>query len=334
MRLLIVVTAAVIIATPACGQDSATAAQCGPPRTPIDQTICTTPTLAAADMAMAIAERALERELAPAQRSALLLDQQIWLRARAGSCGALAGGAVNRCLLAQTEARRRMLIGGGINRDRGTPQIYPSFFRDFRPGRYEIEIAYPQIRVSTTAEQQAFNKAALAMTLGDRALMTELRTLDASRGEEGPRTNLVFYDIHYLGPRIATVVLWVISGDRRWDHPFTTREPLVFDFRLGRALRPGDVFGAPGQAATTIAGICKRQLAVDAQKQGWRLAGIFDPAAVVGDFHSWAPGRFSLDILFDPGWIAPVSDGMHACRLGYTELRTTVGLKSTFPLSE
>jgi hypothetical protein len=202
-------------------------------------------------------------------------------------------------------ARRRMLIGGGINCDRGAPQIHPSFFRDVRPGRSEIEIAYPQMLVSTTAEQQAFNKAALAMTLGDRAMMTEFRSLDASRGEEGPRTNLVFYDIHYLGSRIATVIFWVISGDRRWDHPFTTRETLLFNLRLGRPLRPNDIFAAPGQAAGAIGRLYKGQLAVDAQEQGWALAAVSDPAAVVSDFHSWAPGRFALDILFDPGWIAP-----------------------------
>jgi hypothetical protein len=162
-------------------------------------------------------------------------------------------------------------------------------------------------------------------------MMTEFRTLGASRGEEGPRTNLVFYDIHYLGPRIATVIFWVISGDRRWDHPFTTRETLLFDLRLGRPLRPDDVLTAPNQAVAAIGRLCKWQLAVDAQEQGWTLAAVSDPAAVVGDFHSWAPGGFALDILFDPGWIAPVSDGMHACRIGYAELRTAVDLKSTFP---
>jgi hypothetical protein len=141
----------------------------------------------------------------------------------------------------------------------------------------------------------------------------------------------VFYDIHYLGPRIATVIFWVVSGDRRWDHPFTTRETLLFDLRLGRPLRPDDVFAAPGQAAGAIGRLCKGQLAIKAQEQGWTLAAVSDPTAVVGDFRSWAPGRFSLDILFDPGWIAPVSDGMYACRLGYTELRTAVDLKSTFP---
>jgi uncharacterized protein YecT (DUF1311 family) len=304
--------------SPARAQQGALSAECGLPQDAIDRTICGTPALAMSDAAMAFAERELERELPTERRAALRLDQQTWVRARAGSCGDIAGEAQIGCLSAETEARRRMLTGGGVNRDRGTPSLVPAFFREAKSGRYEIDVAYPQILAPATPAQRAFNQAAHDVVLGDAALMSEFRSVPLAGGGEAGTSNSAFYDIHYLGPHLATVVFWLLSGNRRMQHPFTARETLNFDFALGRQLRPDDLLIAPAKAALTIADLCRRRLSEEAQREGWKLRA--DPAATIVNFRNWALGPFAIDILFDPGTIAGEAAGLHTCRLDYAEL--------------
>lgn len=316
-RALPVAAAALLLLAPV---GATAAAECGRGRSAADAAICANPELAAADAATAFAATALQRELPADRRAALEIDQQAWERARAASCGDTAGSGLVRCLLAETEARRRMLAGGGRNRDRGAPRVDPVFVHEARPGRYEIEIAYPQIvGDAAPAARAAFNQAAHDLILGDAGLMNQFRSADPATG--GATGNTVFYDIHYLGPRLATIVFWLVSATGRGQHPFTARETLVFDLGRAKALGPEDVVAAPGQAVGPMSALCAKDLEAQAREQGWRPSAVGGIAAVIANFRNWAPGPFALDILFDAGSVAAVSAGPHACRLDYGALR-------------
>jgi uncharacterized protein YecT (DUF1311 family) len=315
------------LAASAHAQQAGAGEGCARARSAGERAICDMPAVAAADAAMRFAERGLTQELPVADRSALLLERQAWLRARTGSCGAEAGGALMRCLIAETEARTRMLEGGGQNRDPRAPQLRPAFFHEAKPGRYDIDIAYPQIVVAKGAAEAAFNKAAHDLILGDAGLMGEFR----GAGSAASTGNSVFYDVPYLGTRLVTVVFWLVSGSGRWEHPFIARESLAFDLQLGRPLVPDDVLNAPPEAARAIAVLCRTRLEAAARAEGWRLSPTADPTVVVANFRNWAPGPLALDILFDPGTVAPEAAGLHACRIDYAALLPFLKLKGPLP---
>jgi hypothetical protein len=306
---------------PVLGQRGDLASGCG-------VAACDEPSVAAAEVAMRFAERGLAAELSAADRSALEMEAAAWRRARDASCGAETGAAATRCLIDETEARTRMLESGGRNRDPKAPQLRPAFFREAQPGRYETDIAYPQIFGLASAATQAFDKAAHDLILADAGLMGEFRS---GGGAGAPIRNSVFYDIPHLGPRLVTVVFWLVSGSGRLTHPFVARESLVFDLRLGRALTPQDVLTDPPQAARRIAALCQTQLATAARAQDWRLAANADPTVVVANFRNWAPGPLALDILFDPGTVAAEASGLHACRLDYGALLPMLKLRGPLP---
>jgi len=130
----------------------------------------------------------------------------------------------------------------------------------------------------------------------------------------------VTYDLAYLGPRLATVVFRHISTGGGLPHPFTARQTLVFDFSLGRPLRPEDILFDPARSVGPIAGLCKERLERAAKQQGWALQPKADVAQVINNFQSWAPGPFALEILFDAGTVAPEAAGAHECRMDYAAL--------------
>jgi uncharacterized protein YecT (DUF1311 family) len=316
-----------ILGPAAAAQQSLAGLECGRPATPVERAICADPGLAMAHAAMTFALQGLKAELPAEQQSALLQDQQAWILAREASCGDAAGAALVRCLSAETRARERMLSGGGRNRARNAPRLQPAFFHEVRKDRYDIEVGYPQIPHPRGNGETVFDKTAHDAILGDAGLMNQYRNAEGA----GPAAHVVFYDVHYLGPRLATIVFWLVSRSRAWAHPFTARETLVFDLMLGRPLRPDDVLEAPAQAVGPIASLCKRRLEKDAAEQGWKLLPNADPAVAVANFQNWAPGPFALDILFDAGIIAPEAAGPHECRLDYPLLALNIKLKTPLP---
>ena len=299
---------------------------CARGRGAVERALCDIPAVVAADAAMNFAERGLAQELPAADRPALAVERQAWLRARAGSCGGDAAGALARCLVAETEARTRMLDGGGHNREPRAPQLRPVFFHEARPGRYDIDIAYPQIVGASGGAEAAFNRAAHDLILGDAGLMAQFRS-----GGGGVVGSAVFYDIHNLGPRLVTVVFWLISAAGRGEHPFIGRESLMFDLRQGRGVVPEDVLNAPAAAARAIAALCRTKLEAAASAEGWRLAAGADPTAIVASFRNWAPGPLAVDILFDPGTVAAEAAGVHACRIDYAAMLPLLKLKGSLP---
>ncbi len=164
-----------------------------------------------------------------------------------------------------------------------------------------------------------YGRNGAAGILGDQALMQDYRTGNS----EHPGTaaiHLVSYDIAYLSPALATIVFRHVSLEGGNSRPFTARQTLVFDFKLGRPLSPEDVLEKPAQAVGPIAGLCEQRLKKQAAEQGWRLLPRANFADVVNTFQSWAPGPLSVEILYDAEMVAPYSAGGHECRLDYGAL--------------
>lgn len=270
------------------------------------------------DQAMTLAYRLLDRQLQGGQKAALEANQRIWQRERDAGCADKKGAMRSECLSEENEARHRLLESQGRNGPtEGAPRIQATFFHEAKSGQYEIAIAYPQIADEHELPQATFNKIARDLVLGDEGLMKEYR---GSAGSGGPATHLVTYDLAYLGPKLATVVFRHISTGGGLAHPFTARQTLVFDLTLGRPLRPEDVLFDPARSVGSIAGLCKNRLEREAKQQGWALKPKPDIATVINNFQTWAPGPFSLEILFDAGTVAPDSAGAHECRMDYAAL--------------
>lgn len=275
--------------------------------------------LTAADNAMMFAYRLLDRQSSGVQKAALGANQRIWARERDVGCGDRSGPRRDDCLRDETEARRRLLNGEGRNGPSDGPTLQPRFFHEGKPGQYEIAVAYPQIASEQNVADATFNKIARDLVLGDEGLMHEYRG-GADEGGKGPATHLVTYDLAYRGPRLVTIVFRHISTGGGLSRPFTARQTLVFDFSLGRPLRPEDVLLEPAKAVAPIAGLCKERLEKEAAREGWALQPKADFGQVINNFQAWAPGPFALEILFDAGTIAPASAGAHECRMDYAAL--------------
>jgi hypothetical protein len=274
------------------------------------------PKLAAAETAMSFSYRLLDRQSNGVQKAALEANQRIWQRERDAGCGDKSGKMRVECLLDETEARRRLLEGEGRNGRSDGPKVQPVFFQEAKPGQYEIAVAYPQVAEEHGIADATFNKIAHDLVLGDEGLMREYRGGEGG----GPATHLVTYDLAYLGPRLATVVFRHISTGGGLPHPFTARQTLVFDFSLGRPLRPEDMLFEPAKAVGPITGMCNDRLVREATREGWSLQPKADIAQVINNFQTWAPGPFALEILFDAGTVSPATSGAHECRIDYSAL--------------
>ena len=270
--------------------------------------------LAATETAMNFAYRLLDRQSKGAQQAALEANQRIWQRERDAGCNDKSKMRAE-CLLDETEARHRLLESEGRNGRSNGPRLQPTFFHETKPGQYEIAVAYPQIADEHNMAEATFNKIAHDLVLGDDGLMREYRG-----GSGALATHLVTYDLAYLGPRLATVVFRHISTGGGLPRPFTARQTLVFDFSLGRPLRPEDVLAEPAKAVGPIAGMCKDRLNKEAAQGGWSLEPKADIAQVINNFQTWALGPFALEILFDAGTVSPQATGAHECRIDYGAL--------------
>ena len=277
------------------------------------------PKLAATDNAMNFAYRLLDRRLKGAQQAALEANQRIWARERDGGCRGLSANARTECLLDETEARRRMLDGEGRNGPSDGPKLQPTFFHEAKSGLYEIAVAYPQIAPESDVAEATFNKIAHDLVLSDEGLMREYRGGAGAAGKV-TATHLVTYDLAYRGSRLVTVVFRHISTGGGLARPFTARQTLVFDFSLGRPLRPEDVLFQPARAVAPITALCKERFEKQAAREGWALQPKADFGQVINNFQAWAPGPFALEILFDTGTVAPASVGAHECRMDYAAL--------------
>src|SRR5690242_16997680 len=98
---------------------------CGQAKTATDKAICGNAELAAADKVMAESYAGLRAKLSPEQQKALLADQRRWITRRTAGCGDKSDDAFAQCLLAETEARRRLLAGENPNGARDAPRIVP-----------------------------------------------------------------------------------------------------------------------------------------------------------------------------------------------------------------
>jgi uncharacterized protein len=92
----------------ATGSAAQPAMDCRQAKTEAEKAICGNSDLAAADKRMADAYTAFRAELPPDQQKALLADQRRWITRRAAACGEKSDDALVQCLLAETDARRRM----------------------------------------------------------------------------------------------------------------------------------------------------------------------------------------------------------------------------------
>jgi len=293
------------------------APDCRRAATPVDKAICADPKLAAADKGMAAAYAALRTRLPAEQHTALLADQREWLRHRNETCAGKSGEELPKCLLAETEPRRRFLAGEYDNGTADAPRLLPNFISEERKSRYKISIEYPQIAAASVPAAAAFNKvmrgAALPRGLAD------FRTFEPGPG--GANWYESGYTVEYLDRRLASIVFGVFSYGGG-AHPNTSVTSVLFDLKQGRALDLPDILADPQPAIAAIASECKARLQAEATKDGWDFFDDADKhfAEVVGNVATWSADKDGIDIQFDPYSVAAYAAGRHDCQLTYAEL--------------
>jgi uncharacterized protein YecT (DUF1311 family) len=303
----------------AAGAAAQPAPDCRQAKTEADKAICGNPDLAAADKRMAEAYAAFRAELPPDQQKALLADQRRWITRRAAACGEKSDDALVQCLLAETDARRRLLAGEGPNGALGAPRIVAGLFHEARKGRYEISIEYPKVLTPHGPAATAFERAAHAIAFGKDAV-AEYRAMEPPHAAGAENFYDVDYTVSYLDSRLAALV-FTISTFTGGAHPNMARVALVFDLTAGRPLRLTDFLADPKPAVVEIAAQCKAQFAAEGAKDGWELFDNADVAAVVGEIDNWSVIKDGVEILFDPYAVAAYVAGPHECRLSYADLK-------------
>lgn len=310
---IIIAGALSLLATAVAAQP---APDCRQAKTPTETAICGNAELAAADKAMAQVYAAFRATLPRDQQQALLVDQRQWLTRRTAACGDKSDDAFVRCLLTETEARRRFLAGGSPNGAAGAPRLLPHFFHEARK-RYEITIAYPQIP-NASGPAAGFNKAMRAAAFG-KNVVTEYRSLDPPMVAGVANFYEASYRVAYLDRRLASVV-FEIATYTGGAHPNSARLGILFDLEQGRPWPLTDILADPRTAIDPIAGACKSRLEAEARKEDWELFDNADVAAVVREVENWSADKDGVEILFDPYSVAPYAIGPRVCRLGYAEL--------------
>ena len=303
----------------ATGSAAQPAMDCRQAKTEAEKAICGNSDLAAADKRMADAYTAFRAELPPDQQKALLADQRRWITRRAAACGEKSDDALVQCLLAETDARRRLLAGEGPNGALGAPRIVAGLFHEARKGRYEISIEYPKVLTPHGPAATAFERAAHAIAFGKDAV-AEYRAMEPPHAAGAENFYDVDYTVSYLDSRLAALV-FTISTFTGGAHPNMARVALVFDLTAGRPLRLTDFLADPKPAVVEIAAQCKAQFAAEGAKDGWELFDNADVGAVVGEIDNWSANKDGVEILFDPYAVAAYVAGPHECRLSYADLK-------------
>jgi uncharacterized protein YecT (DUF1311 family) len=305
------VSALLLVAAGAAAQP---APDCRQARTASERAICGNPELAAADKAMGEAYAGLRAQLVPEQQQALLADQRRWITRRTAACGNKSDEAFVKCLIAQTEVRRRFLAGEGPNGAAGAPRIVPGLFHEARKGRYEISIEYPLMLTPHGPASAAFERAARAIVFG-KDVVKEYR--DMERPMTAGLANFYEgrYEVTYADPRLVSVV-FSIGTFTGGAHPNSGRSSLMFDLAAGHPLALADLVANPDAAIEEISRRCR----AEAEKEDWGLFDDPDFPAVVKDVSSWAVEKDGIMILLDPYAVAPYAAGPHECRLSYADL--------------
>ena len=287
---------------------------CRHAKTTAEKAVCGNPELAAADKAMAQAYATLKEQLPPEQQQALLADQRRWITRRTAACGDKSDAALAKCLLGQTEARRRFLASEGPNGATGLPRIVPGLFHEAHKGRYEISIEYPLMLTPRGPAPAAFERAAHDIVFG-KDVVKEYREMERPMAAGAENFYEAGYEVTYADPRLVSVV-FSIGTYTGGAHPNSGRSSLIFDLAAGRPLALADLVAIPEKAIEEVSHRCR----AEAEKEDWGLFDDPDFPAVVKDVDSWAVERDGIMILFDPYAVAPYAAGSHECRLSYTEL--------------
>ena len=287
---------------------------CRQAKTTTEQAICGNPELAVIDKTMAQAYADLSAQRPPEQQQALLADQRRWITRRTAACSDKSDDSLVKCLVAQTEARRRFLAGEDPNGATGSPRIVPGLFHEARKGRYEISIEYPQMLTPRGAAAEAFERAAHDIVFG-KDVVKEYREMERPMAAGAENFYEAGYKVTYADPRLVSVV-FNIGTYTGGAHPNSGRSSLIFDLAAGRRLVLADLVASPEQPIEEVSRRCRAK----AEKEDWGLFGDPDFPAVVKDVGSWAVEKDGIMILFDPYAVAPYAAGSHECRLSYAEL--------------
>jgi uncharacterized protein YecT (DUF1311 family) len=269
------------------------------------------PHLAAADSEMAKAYSALRALLPTAQHAGLLDSQREWIAERDGACQDK-GSQLTQCLLEQTQARRRFLVGEGPNDNLGAPRLLPAFRRE-AAAHYKISIEYPQIPSSAGAIATSFNERSRKIAFGSGpGGATALRNNEPLPYKEAKTFYDASYEIRYLDAHLASVV-FAIATYEGGAHPNGESIGLLDQ---ARPLRLADFLVNAEEAIPAIAARCEHE----ATEEDWGVFENADFAAAVSDIAGWTAGRDGVAILFNPYSVAPYVAGPHECRIPYTEL--------------
>jgi|GEM_PF-4120025 len=303
MRLLLLASLPLLLATPAAAFDCTKAAS------PLDKAICADPKALAQDDQMAAIYGQVRGALDEAGKAGLLGDQRYWLRQRSESC-VQDKKVETSCIIAMTEARTERLTGYW-RATQMTPAIQPWFrtANDRKLG-FEVVTVTPRLVLADAAKAKIFNQEA-ETHIGYDEQLAEKKSLAAE--EERPVSYEAGYEVALSNASLISVSFYSYdySGGA---HGLPARSALAFDPVRGRVLTRKDLFQDEPKLLKTVETACRADFA-KRNKDDLELFEDADLKPVIEDFGAWLFEAGKITIRFDVYTIAPYSSGEIDCSL-------------------
>lgn len=301
MRLIPLIIAPLLLATPAAAFD------CAKATAPLDKAICADPKALAQDERMAALYGQVRNGLDEAGKAGLLGDQRYWLRQRTDTCVTDKKADI-ACALSMTEARAERLDGYWRGMQM-TPAIRPWFrTASDRKLAFEVVTVTPRLVLEDAAKADAFNKEAEGH-IGFEEQLADKKTLAAE--EERPVSYEAGYQVALSSPSLISVGFYSYdySGGA---HGLPARSALAFDPLRGRVVTRSDLFQNEAKLLQAVETACRTEITRTRKED---LFEDFDLKPVIEDFSAWLLEVGKITIRFDVYTIGPYSSGEIDCTL-------------------
>lgn len=317
----------------AFGVQPALAFDCAKAQSPIEKAICADPKLKAADDAMSAAYSSLREALNAAERKGLTASQRKWIRSREDSCSVQEGAELTKCIVEQTEERRRLFLAEPESGSGTGARMVPIFVQqDPDPHRFDVDYTLIRFAEPKSRGEKLFN-ADVDKIVKDAPLKRQ-----AEAAPEG--MNYASYsamDITYASPKFlsAKIEAWENTGGA---HGNGGTSAINIDLARGVALKADDLFD--GKAQMALKTDCIAQITV--QKKEKNDGQDFDPVNdpnyqeqtvvdVLKSLDAWNFWQDKAVVTFNSYAIGSYAEGPYECEFPMTKLKSLAKSGATLP---
>lgn len=252
-----------LMATPASAFD------CSKAQSNVEKAICADNKLKAVDDAMSAGYAALRDALTGPERKSLAAAQRKWLKSREDSCGEQQGPELTKCILDDTEERRRLFLAEPESGPGTGSRMVPVFIQqDPDPHHFDIDYTLIKFASPKSPAEKLYN--------GEVTKIAKTAPVKRQADAAPEGMNYASYAnmaVTYASPKLLSVKTesWENTGGA---HGNGGTSSINIDLARGANLKAGDLFDKKASAA--LKADCVKQIAV--QKKEKNDGQDFDPA--------------------------------------------------------